>query len=359
MIEPAISLPVQKWRRFPVLLVQAIDPLTPFVIALLVGALVLLVTGRNVLGTYSLLATQALGGETQIANTLADATPILFTGLATAIAFRAGVFNVGVEGSLYIGAFTAAWIGFTAVNLPGALLVIIALLAAALAGLGWALFPGIARAQWGVNEVVTTLMLNYVATLLTSYLVNYHFLARGVANSMSPLVARQAQLGALLPSSQLTVAFPAALLLMVLYAYFFRNTTLGYELRMAGLSPQFARASGINLNRTILVAMLLSGAIGGIAGGFHVLGVDYRFIDNFSPGYGFTGIAVALLGRNHPIGIVLASLFFGVLSNGGAMIQLFSNIPIDLINILQGTIMIFAVIDLLRLPAFRRVISRA
>jgi ABC-type uncharacterized transport system permease subunit len=103
-----------------------------------------------------------------------------------------------------------------------------------------------------------------------------------------------------------------------------------------------------------VIAMLLSGAVGGLAGGFQILSVNYRFIDNFSPGYGFTGIAVALLGRNHPLGIVLAALFFGALSNGGAMIQLFSNIPIDLINILQGTIMIFAVIELIRLPAFRR-----
>ena len=337
------------------LLASGVDRLAPFLIALLVGAVVLWATGRDAFGTYHLLFSQALGGRTQLANTLVATTPVLFTGLATALAFRAGVFNVGVEGSLYLGAFAAAWVGFTWVGLPGPLLVVAAILAAAVAGLVWSIFPGVARALWNVNEVVTTLMLNYVAILLTSYLVNYRFLAPGVANSMSPLVAPRAQLASLLPPSQLTIAFPVALGVTILYAYLFRATTLGYELRLTGLSPGFAKASGISLAWTIVIAMLLSGAIGGLAGGFQVLSVNYRFVDNFSPGYGFTGIAVALLGRNHPVGIVFAALFFGALSNGGAMIQLFSSIPIDLINVLQGTVMIFAVIELVRLPVFRRV----
>lgn len=364
MNEPAVAAPSSEQRRVQTarrraslraLLLTTADRLAPFVIALLVGAIILQLTGRDALGTYRLLASQALGGQTQIANTLVDATPILLTGVATAIAFRAGVFNVGVEGSLYVGAFAAAWVGFTFVSLPGPLLVTAAVLAAAVAGLGWAVYSGVVKALWNVNEVVTTLMLNYVAILLTSYLVNYRFLAAGVANSSSPLIAAQAQLGSLLPPSQLTIAFPMALAVTAFYAYLFRATTVGYELRLAGLSPRFARASGISLARTVLVAMLLSGAIGGLAGGLQILSVNYRFVDNFSPGYGFTGIAVALLGRNNPIGIVLAALFFGALSNGGAMIQLFSPIPIDLVNILQGTIMIFAVIELVRLPAFSRV----
>lgn len=361
MIEPAPVLvePPVAPRVRPILQVaRGIDRIAPFLIALLVGAVVLLLSGQDVWGTYRLLWDQSMGGKTQIANTLADATPILLTGLATAIAFRAGVFNIGVEGSLYLGAFAAAWVGFTFIHVPGPVLVIAAVLAAAISGLAWAVFPAVARGRWGVNEVVTTLMLNYVAILLTSYLVNYHFLATGVANSMSPLVASQAQLPPLIAGSQLTIAFPVALGLVALYTYFFRSTTAGYELRLAGISPRFAQASGISLMRTILVAMLISGAVGGLAGAFQLLGVNYRFVDNFSPGYGFTGIAVALLGRNHPAGMVLAAIFFGALSNGGAMIQLFSNIPLDLVNVLQGTIMIFAVVDLIRLPAFQWVLSR-
>ena len=322
----------------------------PFLIALLVGAIVLLASGRDALGTYWLLAQQSLGGTNQIANTLVAATPVLLTGLATAIAFRSGIFNVGVEGSLYVGAFAAAWAGFTLTQLPGPLLIVVAVGLAGLAGAIWALIPAILRARWRVDEVVTTLMLNYIAILLTSWLVNYFFLAPDIANSMSRLIAPQARLGALLPSSQLTVKDGA---------FLFKRATIGYELRMTGLNPRFARAVGINLARAIIVAFVLSGLLGGIAGGFQILGVNYRFIDHFSPGYGFTGIAVALLGRGHPVGIVLSALFFGALSSGGAMIQLFSDIPLDLVNILQGTVMIFAVIELSRLPFVRRWVHRA
>ena len=340
-------------------LLRPLQLVGPFLVALMVGAIVLLASGRDAAGTYWLLLQQSLGGTTQIANTLVAATPVLLTGLATALAFRSGIFNVGVEGSLYVGAFMAAWAGFTLTQLPGPLLIVVAVALAGLAGAIWALIPAILRAQWRVDEVVTTLMLNYVAILLTSWLVNYFFLAPDIANSMSPLIARQARLSPLLPSSQLTVAFIAALLITVLYAFLFKRATIGYELRMTGLSPRFARAVGINLARAIIVAFLLSGLLGGIAGGFQILGVNYRFIDHFSPGYGFTGIAVALLGRGHPVGIVLSALFFGALSSGGAMIQLFSDIPLDLINILQGTVMIFAVIELSRLPFVRRWVQRA
>jgi simple sugar transport system permease protein len=318
--------------------------LAPFAVALAVGAAVLAITGRDALGTYRLLLDQAFGSRIAIANTLVATTPILLAGLATAVAFRAGVFTIGVEGSLYLGAFAAAWIGFTFTGLAGAILATLAVVAAAVAGALWSAPPAVLRAWLGVDEVVSTLMLNYVAILLTSYLVNEHFLAPGIANSMSPLVADQARLPALIPQTQLTVAFLVALAVTAIVAVVFRATAPGYDLRIAGLSPGFAAATGISLAAVIIGAMVASGLLGGLAGGLQVLGVNYRFIDRFSPGYGFTGIAVALLGRNTPFGVLLASLFFGALANGGAMIQLFSDIPIDLIILLQGTVMILAVV---------------
>ena len=335
-------------------LVRAASLATPFFIALAVGAAILALTGRDAVGTYWLLAEQSFGSASAIENTLVATTPVLFTGLATALAFRAGIFNVGVEGSLYVGAFAAAWAGFSFTGAPGPVLVALALALGALAGLAWAIVPGALRAWWQVDEVVTTLMLNYVAILACSYLVNFWFLAPGVANSMSPLVAGQAQLPSLAPPSQLTIAFPAALLATAAYAYLLRSTTVGFRLRMAGLNARFALGAGIDVRRVIMVAMALSGLLGGLAGAFQVLGVNYRFIDNFSPGYGFTGIAVALLGRGNPWGILLAAVFFGALSSGGAMIQLFSNIPLDLVNVVQGTVMIFAVVELGRLGVLRR-----
>lgn len=327
--------------------------LAPFAVALLVGGVVLALTGRDALGTYRLLLLQAFGGSIAIANTLVATTPILLAGLATVVAFRAGVFTIGVEGSLYLGAFAAAWVGFTFTGLAGIALAPLAMAAAAVAGALWSAPPAMLRAWLGVDEVVSTLMLNYVAILLTSFLVNEFFLAPGIANSMSPLVAEQARLPALIPRTQLTVAFLIALAATALTAVVFRATAAGYDLRIAGLSPRFAAATGISLAAVIIGAMLASGLLGGLAGGLQVLGVNYRFIDRFSPGYGFTGIAVALLGRNTPLGVLLAALFFGALANGGAMIQLFSDVPIDLINLLQGTVMILAVVQFGRLRGVR------
>ena len=327
--------------------------LAPFAVALLVGGVVLALTGRDALGTYRLLLQQAFGGSIAIANTLVATTPVLLAGLATAVAFRAGVFTIGVEGSLYLGAFAAAWVGFTFTGLAGIALAPLAMVAAAAAGALWSAPPAMLRAWLGVDEVVSTLMLNYVAILLTSFLVNEFFLAPGIANSMSPLVAEQARLPALIPRTQLTVAFLIALAATALTAAVFRATAAGYDLRIAGLSPRFAAATGISLAAVIIGAMLASGLLGGLAGGLQVLGVNYRFIDRFSPGYGFTGIAVALLGRNTPLGVLLAALFFGALANGGAMIQLFSDVPIDLINLLQGTVMILAVVQFGRLRGVR------
>jgi ABC-type uncharacterized transport system permease subunit len=317
----------------------------PFVVALAAGAAVLVVTGRDPLATYGLLVEQAFGSGGAVANTLAQTTPVLFAGLATAFAFRAGIFNVGVEGALYVGAFAAAWVGFTLVGLPGLVLIATALLAAAVIGGVWSFVPGVLRARWQVDEVVTTLMLNFVAVQLTSYLVNGPFLAVGTANSMSPLIAPSAQLGSLAPPSQLSAGFVLALLTAAAFWLVFRRTTLGYELNLAGSNSRFAATAGISVVRVIVVAMIVSGVIAGIAGAVQVLGVNERFIDRFSPGFGFTGIAVALLGRNTAIGCVLAALFFGGLSNGSAMMQLFSDIPLDLVNLIAGLVMILAVVD--------------
>jgi ABC-type uncharacterized transport system permease subunit len=329
--------------------------LAPFVGALLVGAIVLLLTGRNPVDTYGLLLAHSWGSTSAIANTLSQATPILLTGLATAFAFRAGVFTIGVEGSLYVGAFAGAWVGFTLVGLPGLVLICLALAAAVVAGGLWGLVPGVLRARWRVDEVVTTLMLNFVAISVTSYLVNGPFLAVGTANSMSPVVAPEARLGSLVPPSQLSAGFLIALALAALFWIVVHRTTLGYRLDLAGSSPRFAAASGVDLRRVIIVAMVVAGCVGGLAGAIQILGVNGRFIDRFSPGFGFTGIAVALLGRNTAIGCVLAALFFGGLSNGAAMMQLFSDIPLDLVNVLSGTVMIFAVLDFARVRFLRRV----
>lgn len=326
--------------------------LLTFSAALAVGALVMVFTGRDALAAYRALFHVAFIGVQNIADTLLAATPLIFTGLATAVAFRGGVFNIGVEGALYLGAFAAAWIGFTFTRFASELIIPLAFLAAGVAGALFMLIPGALRAYLSVDEIVTTIMLNYVAIFFTSYLVNYPYTVPGLANAMSPKISAAATLPRLLPPSQLNLALPLALLLVLAIHLMMMRTTLGYELRAVGSNPIFARWSGIPVPWVIIKVMLLSGFIGGLAGAGQVLGVNYRFVDNFSPGYGFDGITIALLGRNTPLGSLLAALLLGALRSGGSTVELFMDIPKDLILILEASIIFFVtaeyIVDFLR-----------
>ena len=315
-------------------------------LALIAGGLILELSGKDALDTYRVLFEWGLGTERARANSLLAATPLIFTGLATAIAFRAGVFNIGVEGSLYIGALAAAWVGFTFVGWTGSALIIAAFVAAGVAGGLWGLIPGYLKARLRVDEVVTTIMLNYVAIEFTSYMVQSGpFFVPGMANAMSKTIAPQAQLPHLVRSSQFNVTFLVALGVVLLVILLMQRSTLGYEIRVVGDNPLFARWSGMPTARTILYVMFLSGVIGGLAGAGQVLGVHYNFTARFSRGFGFDGITVALLGRNSPVGVLIGALLFGVLRSGGTTIEVFTDVPIDLVDIVQALIILFVAID--------------
>ena len=315
-------------------------------LALLIGGVIVQLSGKDALNAYQVLFNSAFGSRVAIANTLLAATPLIFTGLATVVAFRAGIFNVGVEGSLYIGAFAAAWAGFTFTGLPGMVLIPLIFIAGGVAGGLWGAIPGYLKARLRVDEVVTTIMFNYVAILLTDYLVNGPFLLEGMSNAMSEQIAPQAQLTRIIPKSQWNASFLVALAVYVLVLLMLRRTTLGFEINALGTNPLFTRWSGMHVGKIILVVMFISGFIGGLAGSGQVGGVHYRYISGFSPGLGFTGIVVALLGRNTPTGALLAALFFGALRSGGSTMELFTRIPRDLIDILQALIIFFVAIEL-------------
>jgi ABC-type uncharacterized transport system permease subunit len=338
----AIASPSPAARRHP-WLAAAITALLPLLIALVLAGIVLLLAGHNPLEVYRLLFTESFGSTKRIASTLAAATPLIFTGLATAIAFRTGAFNVGVEGCVNVGGLAAAFVGFTFVSLSAFVLLPAALIAAALVGTLWMVVPALLKSRLNVDEVVTTLMLNFIAVSLTAYLVNGPLLAPGSANSATPMIAEAARLPKLMRGSTLNAGFLIALAFVVLYWLWGKWAALGFESRIAGLNARFATASGMNVPGLVFKMMLLSGAIGGIAGGVHALGNVFRYVSGFSPGYGFVGIAVALLGRGNAFGILLAAILFGALATSGATIQLFSDVPIEIVNILQGMVMIFAV----------------
>lgn len=322
-----------------------LQTLFTLLIALLMGALVMWVSGKDPLRAYWALAQSSLGNRTAVANSLLAATPILFTGMAAAVAFRAGIFNVGAEGSLYLGGFAAAWIGFTYTDLPSWLIIPLSFLAAGLIGGLWCYFPAILRSRLQVDELVTTILLNYVAILFTEYLVNGPFLVPGVANAMSPQITPAARLPRLMPPSQLNASFLLALATALTMVYLMTRSKLGYEIRMVGDNPEFARWSGINVAKVIEKVMVIGGILGGLAGAGQVMGVHYRFIAGFSSGLAFTGITVALLVRNSPVGVLIAALLFGMLRSGSATMEIMTDVPRDLIRVLEATIIFFAAIE--------------
>lgn len=322
---------------------RTIAAVAPFALAIAIGAIVLALTGHEPFDVYRLMIREAFGDERRIAATLTAATPLLLTGLAAAVAFRAGIFNVGAEGCFYLGGMAAAIVGLALSDWPGALSIPLALLAASIVGGIWLIAPGVLRTRLGVDEVVTTLMLNFIAIDLTSWLVNGPLLARGAANSSTPAIGLNAELPRLLPPTTLHLGFLISLALVIAYGFWSRITVAGFRSRLVGLNPRFGRAVGIEPLRVFLSMMIVSGVIGGLAGGIHALGLVHRFVGGFSPGYGFTGIAIALLARNSALGVILASILFGALSSAGANIQLFSDVPIEIVEILQGAVMIFAV----------------
>ncbi|UTX54804.1 ABC transporter permease [Leucobacter aridicollis] len=290
-----------------------------------------------------MLVQEAFGDAARINATLTAATPLLFTGLAAAIAFRGGVFNVGVEGSFGFAGLAAAVVGVSVGALPPMLAITACLVAGMLAGIAVALVPAILRTWLGVDEVVSTLMFNFIVTGVTAWLVQSYFLAPGQANSATEYVAGSAELPLLAPPGQLNAGFVLAIALVVFYGFWIKRSQLGFEFDAVGKTARFSLAQGLRVRTVLMSAMLISGAIGGLGGAVHALGVVHRFSVGFSASFGFTGIAIALLARFNPVGVVIGAVAFGALAAAGATVQLFVNIPIQLISILQGTIMMLAV----------------
>jgi ABC-type uncharacterized transport system permease subunit len=326
-----------------------VSALLPLAAAIAVGSLVVAWAGASPVEFFRLLAREAFSGVDRLSATFASATPLIITGLATLIAFRAGVFNIGVEGSFIAGAFMAAIVGAN-IDLPGPVQIVLAIAAATVAGgmVGWG--PGWLKARLGVDEVVVTLMGNFVVAGVVSWLLSEFFLAQGTGNAASEMVAAQTRLPSLVDGTQLTVAFVIALVLVVATQLWLSRTTFGFELRMVGANPRFARAQGIDIARIVIVSMIISGALGGLAGSTFTLGTLGRFVDGAGANLGFNGIAVALLGRLNPIGALLAAIALGALAAAGPTVQLFIDVPLDVIRIMQGTILITAVIPLVRRP---------
>lgn len=276
-----------------------------------------------------------------LSESLVASTPYIFGGLAVALGFRCGLFNIGAEGQIGIGALTAAYVGYKFTGLSPFVHLPLAILAGASGGAIWAAIPGYLKAKTGAHEVVNTIMMNWISFRLSDWLLTGPMKAPGY-RPVTPNIEPSAALPRLFPLPiRFNAGFFLALGMAALVYWFLFKTTLGFEIRTVGANPRAARYAGMSITRNIMIAMVLSGALAGLAGAAQVLGVDYWVGQGFSAGYGFDSIALALLGKSHPGGVVLASLLFGALRSGATGMQSYAGIPVDIISIIQGFVIMF------------------
>jgi simple sugar transport system permease protein len=356
---------------------ELIFPLVAVVTAFVVGGIIVWAVGDSPLVVYQLFFASAFGDVTGIGYTLFYATPLIFTGLAVAVAFKCGLLNIGAEGQLIVAAFMTAWVGIMLPGWPALIVVLLACVGAMLAGGVWAGIPGVLKARFGAHEVITTIMMNFIAVGLVSYLTKYHYQEPGDPILQSKAFAEMrdgvvvgphiprlhdllAPVGIDFPSVvPINVAFFLAALMCVLVYIFLWKTKWGYELRAVGVNPSAAEYGGISIKRNIVIAMVISGMLAGMVGINEVLGYRYRYYDGFSHGYGFTGIAVALLGRNHPLGVFLAAILLGALNRASLYIDIFTgNVSKDWVVILQAIIILFVACEAIFRFGARRLLPR-
>jgi len=329
-------------------LFDALLPVLATLIALAFGAILLLFLGVNPLEAYGALFRGAFGTVSGLTQTLAKATPLLLVALGICIAFRAGVINIGGEGQIILGAIAASAVALALPNLPGILLVILALTVGALAGAFWGGIAGVLKARFGVNEILSTVMLNAIALQLMNFLLRGPMLdpeqiAAGTNVPQSATLPLQVWLPRLVPRTLLHAGLILAIVLAILVYIFLWRTTIGYRIRAVGLNPSAARYAGIPVKRYMALAMILSGAFAGLAGAVEVTGIHHRMIEGLTGGYGFTGIVAALFGKLHPLGAIPASIIFGGLLVGADKMQRTVQVPSSLVVAVNGLIVLFVV----------------
>ncbi|HEY1409033.1 MAG TPA: ABC transporter permease [Promineifilum sp.] len=327
------------WRSISV-------PLIAVLLGLAVGAILLILSGANPIEAYSALIEGAFGSPAAVQRTLEKATPLIFSGLAVAFAFKAGLFNIGAQGQLLLGAVAAAYVGFTFEGLPPLIHAPLALLIGGLAGALYGYIPGALKTYTGAHEVIVTIMLNYVAINITDYL------ADGPWKDPSPtnIVARTARI---LPSAELPIlgniplGFLFAIAAAIVVWWILYRTTLGYEVRTVGLNSSAAHYAGIRVSRMIILTMMISGFLAGLGGAVETQGIIFRFQPGFNAGLGFDGITVALLGKTSPFGVIPAALLLGAMRAGSSQMQFSAGVASDITDVITAFILFFVAADVI------------
>lgn len=320
-------------------------PLIAIIISFIVGGILVASFGKDPMVAYKALIKGSMGDFNKFGETLVTVTPLILTGLSVAFAFRCGLFNIGAEGQFIIGSIAAVWAGWAFKGLPALLHVTVALLVGTFAGGLWGGIVGWLKAKVGSHEVINSIMMNYIAMYLSNFIVMnlmnepekaYSF---GIADTAK--LWRFAQAFSQFKHSRLSVGIIIALVVAVAAYYLLNKTVQGYEIRAVGFNPHAAEYGGINVKKNIILAMVISGFFAGLAGAIMALGIQYRVNNLFGfTGYGLDGIAVALVGGNHPLGVILSALLFGILQKGGPLMQI-QGIPKEVVGIIQGIIILF------------------
>jgi general nucleoside transport system permease protein len=322
-----------------------IVPVLAVLTALVLGAVIIALTGGDVAKAYQGLWEGSLGRPRSISDTLVRTTPYIFGGLAVALAFKGGLFNIGVEGQITIASLATAFVGYAVTGVPFPLHLILAVLAGFLAGAAWGAIPGFLKAFTGAHEVIVTIMLNYVAINIANFLLSGPMKDKNpaIAIAQTAPVLPSARLPALLSDPQYRVHWGVAVGVVAAFVvwWLLQKSTLGFEIRTVGANPQAARYAGISVGRTTVLLMALSGGLAGLAGALDVLGLNFYYAAAFTAGYGFDSIAVALLARTSPFGVLPSALLFGGLAAGSNRMQFLSQIPVDIIHLVQAMVLIF------------------
>ncbi len=349
MTESATPAPRQavaspRWLRQARRIAGAVlTPLAAILVALLVSALILLLTGYDPAAAFSAMWKGAFADMRTISEVLIKATPLIIIAAGLSVAFRASIWNIGAEGQFYAGAVAATAAGIYLPGLPIAIHIPLVLLAAIVGGALWGMLAGWLKVRFNASEIVTTIMLNYIAIIGTGWLVTGPMIEGAGKYPQTAKIFDSAMLPRFLPPTRLHIGFLIALIVcLVLYVLLFRTST-GYAIRAVGINSNAARYAGINVSKNILLAMAISGGAAGLAGGVEIAGVAFRLYQEISPGFGFDAIAVALLANNNPLGVIFSGILFGALRSGSEMMQITADIPSVLVFAIQGMVILAVV----------------
>ena len=320
-------------------------PVVSILLAFLVSGVIIYLQGKNPLEAYSAVLRGAFGSKVAIGNTCVRTTPLLIGALGMTLGIRGGLFNVGGEGQLYLGAAAATAVGLLPLPVPSWVHILLAIIAGILGGSFWALLPALLRAFRGISEIVVTIMLNFVGIYFASYLVHEPKLLaqEGASYAQSRTILESAILPILVKGTSMHLGIIIAVILGIILHFVLKYTTFGFRTRMVGANPDAANYVGINVKYSLLITFLIMGGFYGLMGTVEVLGLKYALYDNFSQGLGYETIAVALLGGANPIGVIFSAFFFGALKAGGNLMQQTVGIPSSMVQVIQALAVLFIV----------------